>query len=182
MVAAANRDLAEEVRTGRLREDLFFRLNVLCVTIPPLRERPEDLPVLVGMALTRFSTRYGSQPFALPQAALDRLARLPWPGNVRQLEYFIERLVLLCVDAFNPTVFDELYNELVDYTRKTAEPAQVAADPAPPGEGRGREELLAALERSGRNMGRAALDLGISRSTLWRRLKKLGLARGYTAG
>jgi propionate catabolism operon transcriptional regulator len=179
VVAASNRDLAEEVRLGRLREDLYFRLNVLSVRLPPLRERPEDVPLLVRRCLGRAFAKYEVKPFRIPPADMTRLRRLPWPGNVRQLEYVLERLALICQDGFDREVFEELYRELREYSEPAAGPvadsppaiAQPAVMPA------GQSEVERALIRAGYNKGRAARLLGVSRATFWRRLKRLGLER-----
>ncbi len=95
VLAATHRDLEEEVRAGRFREDLFYRLNVVLLRVPPLRERPEDVPVLARHFLARFAERFGLPALHAPDALLDRLAGRTWPGNVRELENTIERLVAL---------------------------------------------------------------------------------------
>jgi DNA-binding NtrC family response regulator len=95
VVAATHRDLEEEVRAGRFREDLFYRLNVVTLRIPPLRERPEDVPALARHFLDRFARRFGVEPLRVPDALFDRLAAHAWPGNVRELENAIEGLVAL---------------------------------------------------------------------------------------
>jgi len=96
VVAATHRDLRDEVKAGRFREDLFYRLNVFTVRLPPLRERPEDVPVLARHFLVRFAERYGVPSLHAEDALLRRLAGQAWPGNVRELENAIERAVVLC--------------------------------------------------------------------------------------
>ena len=95
VIAATHRDLEEEVRAGRFREDLFYRLNVVHLRVPPLRERPEDVPVLARHFLARFAERFGVPSLHAEDALLRRLAGQAWPGNVRELENAIERLVAL---------------------------------------------------------------------------------------
>ncbi len=95
VVAATNRDLAAEVAAGRFREDLYYRLNVIAITSPPLRSRPGDVPLLVEHFLRVFGQRNGKGPFTVSAAAMEKLTRYPWPGNVRELENTIERAVVL---------------------------------------------------------------------------------------
>jgi DNA-binding NtrC family response regulator len=95
IVAATNRDLAAEVAAGRFREDLFYRLNVIAITSPPLRARPGDVPLLVEHFLREFGRRNGKGPFTVTPAAMEKLSRYGWPGNVRELENTIERAVVL---------------------------------------------------------------------------------------
>lgn len=187
VVAATNRSLSEEVREGRLREDLYFRLNVLPVTLPPLRDRPEDVPPLFKRLVSRAETRYGHEHLEVPKAFVNRLCGLPWPGNVRQLEHFIERLVVLCVDGFNAGVFDELYEELAAYPQPATGspprrgPANVAP-PAPEADGLTREQVERSLAAMGNSKSRAAQNLGVSRTTLWRRMRQWGLSHQKTSG
>ena len=170
-VAAANVDLMEEVRAGRFREDLYYRISTFQVHIPPLRERQEDIPVLTEFLMRNESLRYGIE------VAIDELVkgvtpifrRYRWPGNVRELENYVERLVVslklygnweVLVEAL-PRILPELYEQ-------------------PPVEPRGghlhnieQEEIVKALQMFGGNKGQAAEYLGISQTTLWRRLKRI---------
>jgi two-component system response regulator HydG len=174
VVAATHRDLEEEVRAGRFREDLFYRLNVATLRIPPLRERPEDVPVLARHFLDRFGRRFGVDPLRVPDALFDRLAAHPWPGNVRELENAIEGLV-----ALSPP-------EGLDLTL-------LPGGAARPGEGPAlglRERVLAyerglvveALRAAGGNRSEAARRLGISRVTLHDKLKRYALDDGQDEG
>ena len=95
VIAATNRDLAEMVSEGRFQEDLYYRLNVIPIAVPPLRERREDIPVLVDYFVRRHATRAGKRIEAVAPEAMAQLAELPWPGNVRELENTIERAVVL---------------------------------------------------------------------------------------
>jgi transcriptional regulator with GAF, ATPase, and Fis domain len=98
IVAATNRRLEEDVAGGRFREDLFFRLNVVCISMPPLRERREEIPALVRLFLQKYATRYNRPPLELPPATLDAFMRYDWPGNVRELENVIQRVIILGPD------------------------------------------------------------------------------------
>ena len=95
IIAATNRDLAEEVRAGRFRSDLFFRLNVVPLTVPPLRERPADIPLLVAYFLSRFAKKFGRRIDGVSRDTMDRLVRYQWPGNIRELQNIVERAVVL---------------------------------------------------------------------------------------
>ncbi len=95
VVAATNRDLRDEVAAKRFREDLYYRLNVIAITAPPLRSRPSDVPLLIEHFLKVFGQRNGKGPFTVAPAAIERLSRYGWPGNVRELENTIERAVVL---------------------------------------------------------------------------------------
>lgn len=104
IIAATNRTLEEEVAAGRFRMDLYYRLNVFPLTLPPLREREEDLAELVRHFSEYYSRKLGKPPIKVSAAALDQLSRYPWPGNIRELEHVVERAVLLasgdCISAF----------------------------------------------------------------------------------
>jgi len=171
VVAATNRDLEQLIRQGGFREDLFYRLNVIPVTLPPLRERREDIPLLAEHFLGRAAQRLG-RSLRLSPAAVARLLRYPWPGNVRELENAIERTAILARhEVIEP---DDLPPHVT---------GGVGLGPAP---GLEREHTLAeterahiiqTLERCGWNHSRAAETLGIGRTTLWRKLKEYGIDR-----
>jgi len=171
VVAATNRDLDQMIRQGGFREDLFYRLSVIPVALPPLRERREDIPLLAEHFLARAAERLG-RSLRLSPAAVDRLLRYAWPGNVRELENAIERAAILARhEVIEP---DDLPPHVA---------GGVTLGPAP---GLEREHTLAeaerahiiqALERCGRNHSRAAEILGIGRTTLWRKLKEYGIDR-----
>ena len=179
VIAATNQNLGQEVLAGRFREDLFFRLDILTLKIPPLRERIEDLPLLVEALIER-ATPTGVKPLRLPPESQERLMRLAWPGNVRQLNNFIEKLVILSGNGFSRSIFNEIYRQLHDYR------PNIKPDADHPAEGlsdlvrrRVLEDearlILRALEENAYNKTEAARHLGISRVTLWRKLKALNL-------
>ncbi len=173
VIAATNKDLSREMAEGRFREDLFYRLNVIPLHVPPLRERRGDIPLLVERFLDRFAARDGRGPRALAPAALERLVAHPWPGNVRELQNLIERLVLMtpsatidCGDL--PAQFlavDTEKTQLVDATEKLAE-ARARFE---------REFLLAKLRAHGWNISRTAEAVGLARESLSRKLRSLGV-------
>jgi DNA-binding NtrC family response regulator len=171
IVAATNRDLEEEVRTGRFRVDLFYRLNVVHVTLPPLRDRRDDIPVLVEHLIQRFSQQYGVAPKRVTPEALERLNAHAWPGNVRELQNVIER-------AFALSISDTI--TVADLPGAVA--AQPLADAVPPdgaamptlGDAE-RRLIAAALRKSGGNKNEAARMLGIDRQRLYRKIDKYGL-------
>ncbi len=169
ILAATSRDLKAMVQDVRFREDLFYRLNVVPVCLPPLRERREEIPPLAEHFLGQAAQRQG-RPVRLSPEALERLLRYPWPGNVRELENAMEHAAILA------------RGELVTPEEL---PAPIAAGiPLGPAQALPTAERLAevekahilqVLERVGGHSGRAAEALGISRSTLWRKLREYGI-------
>lgn len=163
VLSATNVNISREIAEGRFREDLLFRLNTVEIHMPPLRERPGDIPALAGHFLTRQTARYRKRIEGFAPAALETLLGYPWPGNVRELEHAVERAVLL--------------------TRELRVSAEDLRLRPPAGEGGGdldamsleeAERLLIrkALTRHGGNVSRAADALGLSRSALYRRLQR----------
>src|SRR4030066_1045363 len=96
ITATPNRDLEEEIRRSRFRQDLYYRLNVLPITVPPLRQRKEDIPLMVRTFVERYSRKLGKQITSIQKETMKALQDYPWPGNVRELERVIERAVILC--------------------------------------------------------------------------------------
>ena len=183
IVAATNRDLEAEVKERRFREDLFYRLNVIHIELPALRDRPEDIEPLAKHFLQSCVARTGrTEVVGFAPDALDLLRAHPWPGNVRSLENTVERAVLLTA---GPLVGVE---DLPDRMRQQSA-TMVAARPAAPSEPlpdagidlRAVVEtyentlIVQALERTGRNKNRAAQLLGLNRTTLVEMLKRKGL-------
>ena len=170
IVAATNRDLAQEVAQGNFRADLYYRLNILSVHIPPLRQRSGDVPILADAFFRKFvGEQYGTLQPRFAQV-MGRLEGYPWPGNIRELQNFVERVSVL-MTAHQPNGRAEaLLEELVVLQRE----GQDATAPLPslPPE---RQVLVEALLRNGRAVGRTAAEPGISRTTLWRKLKQYGI-------
>jgi len=178
ILAATGENLEEAIRRRTFREDLFYRLNVMPVLLPPLRDRVEDIPLLVDHFITGASGRMGREPAGVSPEVLDRLQGHPWPGNVRELENCIERMVLL---ARGPRL---TLADLPPDVRKGPEAVTTDADEGivlPPGGVRlgdlERDLIRQALRRSRGSLGPAARLLGISYKTLQYRIRKFGLER-----
>jgi DNA-binding NtrC family response regulator len=171
IVAATNRNLEEMTRERQFREDLFFRLNVFPITLPPLRERPGDVATLVGF----FLSRQGASPERVTPEAMRELERYPFPGNVRELEYTLERaLILAGTDPIRP--------EHLTFARPELATAGESWMPRIPAEGLSlelleRQLILQALERARGNKSQAARLLGLTRRTLYSRMEKHGLRK-----
>jgi DNA-binding NtrC family response regulator len=167
VVAATHRDLEEEVRAGRFREDLFYRLNVVHLRIPPLRERPEDVPVLARHFLDRFARRFGVEPLHVPEALFHRLAGHAWPGNVRELENAIEALVALSPpEGLDPSLLPGGGVPGVEGAPLLLKDRVQAYE---------RGLVVEALRAARGNRTEAARRLGISRVTLHDKLRRHGL-------
>jgi transcriptional regulator with PAS, ATPase and Fis domain len=192
VIAATNRDLREEIAAKRFREDLYYRLNVFRLHIPPLRERKEDIPYLVRYFLERQSERHGKRVGELSDQAWGLLMNYDYPGNVRELENAIERAVILGDEGETVKVWD-LPPEIAD--------GRIARLPARAGGGGGEEQgagvphgaeepgydtnlsledvearhIRRVIAACGGNLTRAARRLGISRTTLWRKVRKYGI-------
>ncbi len=176
ILAATNRTLDEEVKAGNFREDLFYRLNVVTLDIPPLRERQEDIPLLAQHFLEKFAEKNHRQVKGVTPLAMDMLLRYPWPGNVRELENTIERAVILLpgehiTEKELPSNIREAFS--VD-GGLSPPPVSAPAANRPLGEIE-REAILATLEDSGGNKSETARRLGINRKTLHKKLKEYGV-------
>jgi formate hydrogenlyase transcriptional activator len=172
LVAATNRDLAAMVADGTFRADLYYRLNVFPVALPPLRERHDDIPWLVRHFTQQFARRMGRRIETIPSAVMDALVRYPWPGNVRELQNVIERAVIL---SPGPSL-QVLPGHLPPAATQAAAPAPAAVTLADAE----REHILGALRDAGGVLGGpegAAARLGMKRSTLYKKMKKLGISR-----
>ena len=171
IVAATNRDLAEESEKGSFREDLYYRLNVLQVNVPPLRDRPEDLGILIDHFLDQFSAQVGTHK-KLSDAARERLLSQAWPGNVRQLRNAIENCVVM---ALGDTID---VDDLPQHLGPSASTARAAAPEWTPRSIQDveREHIQRVLDHVRWNKSKAAEILGIERSTLYARIKNYGLS------
>jgi two-component system response regulator AtoC len=194
LVSATNRNLEKMIEEGEFREDLYYRLNVFPINLPPLRDRLEDIPVLAGHFVSKFARTMGTRPAGASVEALAKLREYAWPGNVRELENIIERAMILARGG-------ELQTTHLDFGRRAQQSSggfpTVAADagsgpaiiPPPAASGGGedgrslaerlldseRKEIMAAVEKSKGNIASASRMLGINRSTLYYRLRKHGL-------
>jgi two-component system response regulator HydG len=168
VVAATNRDLDEQIRVGHFRSDLYYRLNVIALHLPPLRQRAEDIPVLVEHFLHRIAAARNSEPKRLSDAARDAMMVYNWPGNVRELENALERAVIL-TEA--PEIPLGALPERV--TQRRAEPLVSARTPENPTlEAIERAYIMWVLQSESGNKSRAAEVLGIDPSTLYRKLSR----------
>ena len=172
LVAATNRDLEEEIKRGTFRSDLYYRLNVIAIHLPALRQRREDIPLLVDWFLQRAAEQRGESPKAPTTAALELLTAYDWPGNVRELENALERAVILTngdeidVKALPAKVAERRAEPLVSEQRSTSNPTLEAIEKA---------YILWVLQSEGGNKSRAAETLGIDPSTLYRKLSRYGV-------
>ncbi|MBV9083152.1 MAG: sigma-54-dependent Fis family transcriptional regulator, partial [Acidobacteriaceae bacterium] len=172
VIAATNKNLEKEIERGNFREDLFYRLNVIPFTVPPLRERVEDIPLLASHFLRHFAREYGRKPKQLSDDAAAALISYTWPGNVRELRNLTERLVILY-----PQSRIEARHLPPDWGRKpqtkqsdgfgSLHEVKEAAE---------RDYILRKLEETGGNVSRASELLGLERSNLYRKMKSLGIA------
>jgi formate hydrogenlyase transcriptional activator len=175
LVAATNRDLGRMAADNQFRSDLYYRLNVFPVILPPLRERPDDIPRLVRHFTQRFARRMGRRIETISTAVMDALVRYPWPGNVRELQNVIERAVILSQGSTLVVSLADLQGApALMATAAAAAPAPVKLIEAE------REHILSALTATGWVVGGpkgAAVRLGMKRSTLQKKMQKLGLSR-----
>ena len=169
VVAATNQPLAELVSKGRFRDDLYFRIAVVRLTMPPLRERREDIPLLVEHFVRRFNAKRGKKLDGVTPAVMEILMRHDFPGNVRELENLIEYGFVLCHEGSI-----EVFHLPEDFrpVGLSAAPPRSEASPLKFAEA---DTIRAALGRTRGHLAHAAEELGISRTTLWRKLRKLGI-------
>ncbi|MBL8983170.1 MAG: sigma-54-dependent Fis family transcriptional regulator [Gemmatimonadetes bacterium] len=170
LLAATNRDLEDEIRRGAFRRDLYYRLNVIAIHLPALRERAEDIPLLADAFLIKQASARGEVPKTLSESALDALVHYPWPGNVRELENALERAVILCpgeeIDASHlPEKLTSRSPDRLVEQRETPNPTLDAIE---------RAYIMWILQSEGGNKTRAAETLGIDPSTLHRKLQRFG--------
>jgi transcriptional regulator with GAF, ATPase, and Fis domain len=166
IIAATNRDIEREVKEGRFRQDLYYRLNVFPIVIPPLRQRPEDIPLLVRAFVKEFQKRMGKEIESIPKKTMQALQFHSWPGNVRELRNLIEHAMILSRGKTLEVPMPEPASSEKDAPRKLKDMEQTY--------------LVAVLEKTGWRIagkGGAAEVLGLKRSTLQSKMKKLGIKR-----
>jgi transcriptional regulator with PAS, ATPase and Fis domain len=169
VVAATNKDLLEKVKHGEFREDLYYRLKVVEIPLPPLRERKEDIPLLEQHFLNKFNKAFGKEIISITDDVRHLLMDYPWPGNVRELEHAFEHAFIVCNQGV--ITVDDLPPEFRDFP---ATESCAAAD----GSGQAdREAIVCALEKTAWNKAGAARLLGISRQTMYRRLEEYGIEK-----
>jgi len=169
VIAATNQDLRERVRSGMFREDLYYRLHVVNIHLPPLRERREDIPLLVRHFLAVYNGKFGKSIANVSDDSMKLFMTHPWPGNVRQLAHVLESACAVCNENIISTMF--LAGSFLNDAGPVKETAMVMERPPK----NSRAELLAALEKAGGNKAKAARLLGISRQTLYRKLGECGI-------
>ncbi|WP_028313652.1 sigma-54-dependent Fis family transcriptional regulator [Desulfatibacillum aliphaticivorans] len=167
VIACTNQDLKEKVRLGEFREDLYYRLNVMEIKLPPLRERREDIPLLADHFTARFEKKFNITIPGVSDKVMNAFMNYHWPGNVRELEHSIERATVLCRDKMIslehiPGEIAEAYSLAGPRLKK-----QPAADEP--------NEIIDALKRTGWNKAKAARLLGVSRKTIYRKIEKYGI-------
>ncbi len=182
VIAATNVDLKEKVRQGDFREDLYFRLRVIDIILPALREREGDIILLTNYFVEKFATKLNKPINGISDKALDILTEYRWPGNIRELEHLIERAAVLCQGA---TIASEhLPQDILDSDEKKepilASPQDQGEPPKLPpfqatitGQQSTAEKILLTLQKCGGNKAKAARLLGIDRSTLYRKIREL---------
>jgi transcriptional regulator with GAF, ATPase, and Fis domain len=171
IIAASNRNLGEEIKTGRFREDLFYRLSVFPITIPPLRQRLEDIPLLVRYFVAKFNKKTGKRVESISQATLAALQKYSWPGNVRELESVIERAIITS-EGTALQVLDR-FETFRKHEEQDGQDVKALADLE-------RDHILQVLQKTGwRVEGEkgAALLLGLNPSTLRARMRKYDIRR-----
>ncbi|MDP2689387.1 MAG: sigma 54-interacting transcriptional regulator, partial [Deltaproteobacteria bacterium] len=171
IIAATNRDLAERVRRGKFREDLYYRLKVVELALPPLRDRLEDLPLLTDHFIRKFNRKLGKHIAGVSGEAKSVLMSYTWPGNVRELEHALEHAFILC----NGDVISAVH--LPPGFQRGTRPKTINAGSA----NDEREEIISALGKTAWNKARAARLLGISRRTIYRRMERLDIVDGQGA-
>ena len=176
VLAATNKDLQAEIRAGQFREDLYFRLNVIPIFVPPLRDRQEDIPLLADHFMAEFAREYGRRIKSLDAGARGVLLRYPWPGNVRELRNVIERLMIMVPgETITTTDLSFLDPGALQRTPSTDPPAerQTLHEARDQFE---RDVILRTLAEQQGNMSRTAEVLGVERSNLYRKMKAFGIA------
>jgi transcriptional regulator with PAS, ATPase and Fis domain len=173
VIAATNKNLKEEVAAGRFREDLYFRLRVLFIEIPPLKDRKEDIPLLVDHLVERLSLRTGKRIRGVDAEVMELLMAYSYPGNVRELENILEHAFVMCEE--DSIGIRHLPPDLLEHgVGATPRPARSGGDSSLLSRAEAKA-IQEALDSTGGNRSEAARLLGISRTTLWRKMRKLGL-------
>jgi two-component system nitrogen regulation response regulator NtrX len=174
VIASTNKDLEEEISRGNFREDLFYRLNVIPFSVPPLRERKEDVPLLARHFLKEFSATYGRRSREITEDCIEILMRYSWPGNVRELRNVIERIVIM-----NPTTMRFERKHLPPLVHRDGSRRAAGSEFSTLHQARAayeRDYILKKLDEHHGNVSRTAEVLGLERSHLYRKMKTLGIA------
>jgi len=181
VIAATNVDMKKKVQVGNFREDLYFRLRVIEIMLPTLREREGDIELLVNHFLERSSSKMNQSVNGISNQAMELLIRYNWPGNVRELEHIIERACVLCTGSSISR--DDLPKEIINYQPTVEQPTIIDSEPifsehqpydVPLPSGNSMENrIIKAMLKTGGNKAKAARVIGIDRSTLYRKIREL---------
>jgi transcriptional regulator with PAS, ATPase and Fis domain len=172
IIAATNRDLSADIEYGRFRKDLFYRLNVVSLHVPPLRDRPQDIPRLIDSFIETYRARFNRPDLNVATEARQRLLEYAWPGNVRELRNCLERAAAISLhDAIGPDQLPLLAAQTQNPNAASASAANVQTPPVTLEELE-REHILRVLKESDGNRERAAAILGISSRTLYRKIRE----------
>ena len=175
IVAASNVPLDKLVKQGKFREDLFYRLNVVSLDVPPIRERKEDIPLIADDLLNRLNVKLGMGVPGISPEVKERLKEYDWPGNVRELQNVIERAMNLSwADTLTWEHFSEYFSKRMPAAGASEFPAPVTSLRRAKGDAE-RSMILRAMNAAGGNKTAAAASLGITRALLYRKLKKYGI-------
>lgn len=177
IIAATNKDLEVEIKKGTFREDLYFRINVIPIHVPPLRERKEDIPLLAKHFLEEFSEEYGRKPKELTNDVIEKLMRYSWPGNVRELRNLIERLVIIVKE-------DKITSKDIPFLAEGKKTTENFLE-LPYAEAREVFEktlILKHLKDNNWNIAKTAQSLGMERTTLYKKMKALGISEEEKLG
>lgn len=169
IITATNRNLQELVRQGSFRQDLFYRINVVPIHLPPLRERPDDIPLLAEHFFQRIKLKTGKPLEGISPEAMEALTRYSWPGNIRELKSVFEYAFVACAQG------NIELKHLLPQILQNAAPRKSRAGDAPPRDEQVKQELVDALQQAGGNQSEAARILGVSRVTVWNRMKKYNI-------
>ena len=174
IICASNEDLPQLIRVGNFRADLYFRINGVRLHLPPLRDRGEDLALLLAHFLNRHATRYGKPRLKIAPRAMSYIVAYPYPGNIRQLESFVEQMVVFADDD-GVVDMDALPEELVHPSLHRGEVARTDPPSASASMIEAERELIEATLRKCGRLGEASKELGIGRTTLWRKIRQYGI-------
>jgi transcriptional regulator with GAF, ATPase, and Fis domain len=180
IITATNKNLEELIAQKKFRDDLYFRINVFPIHLPPLRDRTDDVPLLVNTFIRRMRSKTGKSISGLTPAAMERLMNYPWPGNVRELKgalefaFVIAEAGLIDLDQLPPKIAEPArfcLHQVID----NAKSEESRTDAIPSGDPAEKTALVEALKKTNGNQSRAARILGINRVTVWNRMKKYGI-------
>jgi DNA-binding NtrC family response regulator len=172
VITATNKDLAAKVRTGEFREDLYYRLKVMELTLPALRERPDDIPLLLEHFTGKFNKKLGRAITGISVEAVGLLMEYPWPGNIRELEHALEHAFVLCRQSI--IALEHLPKSIREYETKVSRGALTEGDEPE------KMRILKELEKAGWNKARAARLLGMDRKTLYRKLARYNIQGDFS--